>query len=59
MDNKSIKKQMILNAFKWRDNIKKKEHEEMCAQALILFMLIITMSNSYHIYNNFDKKLIY
>jgi hypothetical protein len=54
-----IKKREMMNyAFKWRENIKKKEHEHLCEQALLLFMLIIIFSNTYYIYNNFDKKLI-
>ena len=56
--DKSKRRDMINSAFKWREDIKKKEHEQLCAQALLLFMLIITFSNTYYIYNNFDKKLI-
>ena len=54
--DKSKRRDMINSAFKWREDIKKKEHEQLCAQALLLFMFIITYSNTYYIYNNFDKN---
>ncbi len=56
--DKIKRREMINSAFKWRENIKKKEHEELCAQAFLLFIFIITYSNLYYIYTNYDKKLI-
>lgn len=48
--------QMIQNAFKWRDDIKKKKHNEMCEQSIMLFMYIIFIIQLNYIYNNFDKN---
>ena len=50
---------MIKNAFKWREDMKVKQHNEMCEQALMLFMYIIFISQLNYIYNNYNnKKLI-
>ena len=54
-----IKRDMIKNAFKWREDIKRKSDEEFFAQILLVFMLIITLNHIYYIYNNFDNKLNY
>jgi hypothetical protein len=53
------KREMIQNAFKWREDMKIKQHNEMCDQALMLFMYIIFISQVAYIYNNYyNKKLI-
>ena len=49
------KREMMLKAFKWRDDIKKKDDEEFYAQTLILFMYIITLAHLYNI--NYYYKL--
>ena len=41
MDYKT-KKTMILNAYKWREDIKRKSDEELLAQSLMVFMFIIS-----------------
>jgi hypothetical protein len=58
MDNYNIKRQMILNAFKWREDKKKKTDDELYGQ-LFLFMIYISFfSNMKYFYNNFDKPII-
>jgi hypothetical protein len=52
------KREMILRAFKWREDMKKKSDEELYAQTLMVLMFIITVSNIYYMYNNFDKKIV-
>jgi hypothetical protein len=55
-----IKKQMIKNAFKWREDMIIKQHNEMCDNALILFIYILAISHIYCIHYNLyeNKKLI-
>ncbi len=52
------KREMILRAYKWREDMKRKSDEELYAQTVMVFMFIITLSHLCYIYNNFDKKLI-
>jgi hypothetical protein len=54
MDYKT-KRDMILSAYKWREDNKKKADEEFYAQTLILFMYIITLAHLYNI--NYYYKL--
>ena len=53
MDIISKKRQMILNAFKWREDMKNKNHNIMCDEALVVFMYIIILSHLSYIYNNY------
>ncbi len=46
------KREMILKAFKWRDDMKKKSDEELYAQTVMVFMFIITLSHMIYIYNS-------
>ena len=46
------KRDMIMRAYKWRDDNKKKTEEEFYAQTLLLFMYIITLSHFYNMNNN-------
>jgi hypothetical protein len=55
MDYKT-KRDMILRAYKWREDIKRKSDEELYTQALLVFMFIITLNHMYYIYKNFDKQ---
>lgn len=55
MDIISTKRQMILNAFKWRDDMKNKQHNEMCDNALMVFMYIIILSHLNYMYNNYKN----
>jgi hypothetical protein len=48
------KREMILKAFKWRDDMKKKSDEELYAQTIIVFMFIITLSHMIYIYKNLN-----
>ncbi len=52
MDNYSIKKQMILNAFKWREDKKKKSDEELYGQLFLFIMYLSFYSNMLYLYNN-------
>ena len=54
MDYKT-KRDMILSAYKWREDNKKKADEEFYSQTLMLFMYIITLSHLYNI--NYYYKL--
>ena len=58
MDNYNIKKQMILNAFKWRDDKKKKLEEELYGQLFLFILYLSFFSNMNYFYNNFDKQII-
>ena len=49
------KREMMLKAFKWRDDNKKRDDEDFYAQTLILFMYIITLAHLYNI--NYYYKL--
>ena len=49
------KREMMLKAFKWRDDNKKKDDEEFYAQTLIIFMYMITLAHLYNI--NYYYKL--
>ena len=48
------KRDMIMRAYKWRDDNKKKTEEEFYAQTLLLFMYIITLSHFYNMNNNYN-----
>jgi hypothetical protein len=50
------KRDMILRAYKWHDDNKKKSDEELYAQAIIVFMFIIMLSHMSYMYYNFDNK---
>lgn len=50
------KREMILRAYKWREDNKKKSDDEFYAQIIIVFMFIITLNHIYYMYNNFDKN---
>jgi hypothetical protein len=56
MDYKT-KRDMIMRAYKWREDIKRKSDDEFYAQALLVFMFIISLSHLVYIYKNFDNKL--
>ncbi len=55
------KRNMILRAYKWREDNKKKKDEEFYAQTMMVFMFIITLSHLLYIYNNYNNnhKLLY
>ncbi len=53
------KRNMILRAYKWREDNKKKKDEEFYAQTMMVFMFIITLSHLLYIYNNYDRRLLY
>ncbi len=52
------KRDMILRAYKWREDMKKKSDEELYAQTFLVFMYILIISHIGYMYNNFDKKMI-
>lgn len=54
-----IKRNMILEAYKWRDDMKKKSDEELYAQSFIVFLYILMISHIYYLYINFDKNIVY
>ena len=58
MDNYTIKRNMILAAFKWRDDIKKKSDDELYKQLFVFMMYISFISNMKYFYNNYDKNNI-
>jgi hypothetical protein len=58
MDNYTIKRNMILAAFKWRDDIKKKSDDELYKQLFLFMMYISFISNMKYFYNNYDKTVI-
>jgi hypothetical protein len=55
MDYKT-KRDMIMRAYKWREDTKKQADEEFYAKTLLVFMFIITFSHMYYIFNNFNKN---
>jgi hypothetical protein len=56
MDNNyNIKRNMILSAFKWRDDIKKKSDEELYRQFFLFIIYISLLSNINYMYNNYNK----
>jgi hypothetical protein len=57
MDNYSIKRQMILNAFKWRDDIKKKSDNELYNQLFLFLLYLSFFSNIKYFYNNINNHL--
>jgi hypothetical protein len=54
MDYKT-KKDMIMRAYKWREDTKKQEDDEFYANTLLVFMYIITLAHLYNI--NYYYKL--
>ncbi len=56
-NNWNTKREMILAAYKWRDNIKKKTDEELFSQLFVILLYLSGLSNLYYAYNNFDKKI--
>jgi hypothetical protein len=54
-----IKREMILNAYKWRDNLKRKADNELYAQMFLLLAYMSFFSNFKYMYNNYDKPLLY
>ncbi len=48
------KREMILRAYKWREDNKKKSDDEFYAQVIIVFMFIITLNHIYYMYKNFE-----
>ena len=50
------KREMILRAYKWREDLKRKSDEELYAKMFVVFMFIITLNHLNYIYKNFDKK---
>jgi hypothetical protein len=57
MDNYTIKRNMILAAFKWRDDIKKKSDDELYKQLFLFMMYISFISNMKYFYNNYDNNI--
>ncbi len=58
MDNYNIKRQMILNAFKWRDDMKKKSEQELYNQLFLFIMYLSLFSNMKYFFDNFDKQIV-
>jgi hypothetical protein len=58
MNNYDIKKQMIFNAFKWREDRKKKSDEELYGQLYLFVMCLSFISNMHYMYNNYNINLI-
>jgi hypothetical protein len=58
MNNYDIKKQMILNAFKWREDRKKKSDEELYGQLYLFIMYLSLFSNLHYMYNNYNNNNI-
>jgi hypothetical protein len=60
MNNYDIKKQMILNAFKWREDRKKKSDEELYGQLYLFVMCLSFISNMHYLYyiNNYNTNNI-
>lgn len=56
MNNYDIKKQMILNAFKWREDRKKKSDEELYGQLYLFIMYLSLFSNLHYMYNNINNN---
>ena len=52
MNNYDIKKQMILNAFKWREDRKKNSDEELYGQLYLFIMYLSFISNMHYMNNN-------
>ena len=57
MDNYSIKRQMILDAFKWRDDIKKKLDNDKYNQLFLFMCYLSFFYNMKYFYDNFDKPI--
>ncbi len=56
MDNNyNIKRNKILEAFKWREDMKKKSDNELYGQLFLFIMFISFLSNMKYFYNNYDK----
>ncbi len=55
MDNDyNIKRNKILEAFKWRDNIKKKSDNELYGQLLLFILYVSFISNMKYFYINYN-----
>ena len=52
----NIKRNKILEAFKWRDNMKKKSDEELYRQLFLFILYLSFLSNMKYFYNNYDKQ---
>ena len=52
------KRNMILNAFKWRDDIKKKNDEELFREMFLFLVYLSFFSNLRYLYNNYNKPMI-
>jgi hypothetical protein len=50
------KREMILRAYKWREDMKRKSDDELYKKIFMVFMFILTLNNILYIYNNFDNK---
>ncbi len=55
MNNYDIKKQMILNAFKWREDRKKKSDEELYGQLYLFILYLSFFSNMNYFYFNYNN----
>jgi hypothetical protein len=53
-----IKREMILNAYKWRDNLKRKSDNELYAQMFIFIAYLSVFSNLKYMYDNYDKPFL-
>ncbi len=52
------KRDMILKAYKWREDMKRKSDEELYAQMYLVFLFIITLSHISYMYNNYKKPVL-
>ena len=51
------KRNMILNAFKWREGIKKKNDEELFRELFLFLFYLSLLSNITYMYNNSIIKI--
>jgi hypothetical protein len=49
---------MILNAYKWRDNLKRKADNELYTQMFMFIAYLSVFYNLKYMYDNYDKPLL-
>lgn len=59
MDNYNIKRNKILEAFKWREEKKKQSDNELYGQLMLFLIYLSFLSNMKYFYNNYDKPINY
>jgi len=54
----NIKRNKILEAFKWREDKKKQSDNELYGQLMLFLIYLSFFSNMKYFYNNYDKPMM-